>query len=322
MKRIIFIILTIILLLTFTIPSYGEILNNFENKYGMELQYGTNPDYDGKISISGLYVYDDDDDYVFTILYNGGKLLTFEDEGIEKVMTSFFNPPSGDIIKISWLENSERITSSQGKVQYRVDKDEIENSEVENITVFFYDVKYGFDNDKNISCYFEVSKDILDEAPLYTDLKLGYQKSQEVSSIKNKKESKYGMELQHRTDPDYEGNIKIKGVYVYYDKSDYIFTVLYSGGKLETLYRNGVEQVKTSFFNPPSGDIIKITSLENSDRITSSQGKVQYRVDKDKAENNEVGSITVFLNESKGDNETIWCNFKISKDILEKSPVF
>ncbi|MCK8060422.1 MULTISPECIES: hypothetical protein [unclassified Fusibacter] len=65
-------------------------------------------------------------------------------------------------------------------------------------------------------------------------------------------ESKYGFEITGlQFNSDYPGSIKIEGVYVYRDQDDYVFTLLYSNGKLAEVVRNGTTVPKTSFFNPP-----------------------------------------------------------------------
>lgn len=142
------------------VASYKTQLSYDNVDYGVPVKFTTNPDYPGDIEIDGLYVYKEGKDYIFTLLYSNGELVTVNG----KTKTSFFNPPGGDILKISWFENSERISSDNQKIQYRVDSELLE-SVSDSITIFLFDILY--DNaDENISCYFKISGINFKEVPI------------------------------------------------------------------------------------------------------------------------------------------------------------
>lgn len=162
-------------------------LSNGTINYGMPIHFTTNPDYPGVININGLYVYKEGKDYIFTLLYSNGELVTFYDEqGNEKVKTSFFNPPEGDILMISYLNNSEHISSDNQKIQYRVDA-KLLQSVPDSITIFLYDKIFNNEYE-NISCYFKISdlnfKESSKPQKLYT-IKFNSNGGSEVNSILN-----------------------------------------------------------------------------------------------------------------------------------------
>lgn len=128
-------------------------LNN-ENQYGMLLKYGWNDDYPGDIVVDEIRVYKDGgEDYIFTLLYSGGELVTMDFDGIEKVQTSFFNPADEDFLKVSWFDETDRITSSEGIVQYRIDAAKID--QVTQITIFLFDILFRDDGEKKYQLLYE-----------------------------------------------------------------------------------------------------------------------------------------------------------------------
>lgn len=142
-------IILLLLVLVFTVLTSGNAigaemdyevasnktqLNYDDEYYGVPVKFRKNPYYPGDI-ITELYVYREGSDYIFTILYSNGEIGTTVNG---KIKTSFFNPPKGDILMISWLDNSELIVSDNQKIQYRVDVDWIE-SVSDSITIFLFD---------------------------------------------------------------------------------------------------------------------------------------------------------------------------------------
>jgi len=116
MKKIINVLLMLVCLITMNLV-FADFELTDENKYGLEVQYSTNSAYPGEISIDGVYVYQTETEYVFTIKYSNGELVKFNDKGNPKAKTSFFNPPSGDIIKLSWMGNYDKVTESKNLIQ-------------------------------------------------------------------------------------------------------------------------------------------------------------------------------------------------------------
>lgn len=155
---------------------FADVEINNENKYGQEIEYSTNKDYPGEISIDGVHVYQNETEYVFTILYSNGELVKVENGENSKVKTSFFNPPSGDILKMSWLDNFDKVTENKNSIQYHVDKELF--NQVDLITVFLFDIKYD-NNDENISVYFEIDYIDFGGIPYVDSLVSGY----EISNV-------------------------------------------------------------------------------------------------------------------------------------------
>jgi len=178
MKRLVSCALVIVLLISFNISFADSTLSN-EDKYGMELEFEINNDYPGEVKIDGLYVYQENDVYVFSILYSNGELKEMNDNGSMKVKTSFFNPPSGSIIMTSWIDNYDNVISDENKVQYIIEKnllDSISNdhSEENMITVFLYDINFD-NNEENISVYFRIDQLDSSEVTHVSSLKSGHE---------------------------------------------------------------------------------------------------------------------------------------------------
>ena len=171
MKKIINVLLMLVCLITMNLV-FADFELTDENKYGLEVQYSTNSAYPGEISIDGVYVYQTETEYVFTIKYSNGELVKFNDKGNPKAKTSFFNPPSGDIIKLSWMGNYDKVTESKNLIQYHVDKDSF--SMVNEITVFLFDILHDNSED-NISVYFYTNRIIIDKVPHVDSLISGYE---------------------------------------------------------------------------------------------------------------------------------------------------
>jgi len=185
MKRLVICALVIILMISFNISFAYSTLSN-EDKYGMELTFELNYDYPGEVKIDGLYVYQENEVYVFSILYSSGELKEMNDNGSMKVKTSFFNPPNGNIIMTSWIDNYDNIICDDNIVQYIIDKNNFDiisndHSEENMITVFLYDI--NFDNDdENISVYFRINQLDSSEVPHASSLQSGHEINSEKSN--------------------------------------------------------------------------------------------------------------------------------------------
>lgn len=120
MKKRIILLLAVLMLCTNMIPAFASVGLKPELQYGMPVKFQTTRDYPGAVKIDGIFVYKDAKEYVFTILYSNGELVKLDNQGVKTIKSSFFNPPSGDILGISWLSNFSFITSDNKKIQYRV----------------------------------------------------------------------------------------------------------------------------------------------------------------------------------------------------------
>lgn len=181
MKKVLNLFLCIVLLGAIAKPVFAGLELNNENKYGLQLEFDLNQDYPGEIVIDGIYVYKDGADYIFTILYSNGELVTENNNGKKTVASSFFNPPNGDIIEVSKFSEFDRISSSDNIIQYRIDVDKV--LQVDDITIFLYDVLYGTDNDKNISCYINMKNINLELCPTIDEIINGYEVSSKEVSV-------------------------------------------------------------------------------------------------------------------------------------------
>lgn len=178
MKRLVSCALVITLLILFNISFAHKTLSN-EDKYGMELTFELNNDYPGEVKIDGLYVYQENDVYVFSILYSNGNFIEMNDNGSMKVKTSFFNPPNGSIIMTSWIDSYDNIISDENKVQYIVKQNKFDvvsndRGEENMITLFLYDVNF-YNDEENISVYFQMDQLNSSEVPHASGLKSGYE---------------------------------------------------------------------------------------------------------------------------------------------------
>lgn len=176
MKKKITLLLTALMLWTIMIPAFASVGLKPEEQYGIPVKFQSNQAYPGAIKIDGVFVYKDAKEYVFTILYSNGELAKLDNQGAKTVKSSFFNPPSGDKLEISWLNNFSRITSDNKKIQYRTDMEKL--LQCRQITVFLYDILYNND-DQNISCYFNIADINFDKVPSVQDLLNGYEFSAE-----------------------------------------------------------------------------------------------------------------------------------------------
>lgn len=134
---------------------FADVELSNESKYGLALDFGTNSDYPGEIIIDGVFIHEDASDYIVSVLYSQGNLVTIKNNGILGVKTSFFNPSSGDLIEISWLHDFDRTSYEEGLVQYTVDKAAL--MKVDTITIFLYDTEYN-NSDQNISVYLDMQR--------------------------------------------------------------------------------------------------------------------------------------------------------------------
>ena len=177
MKKLMCLVLLVVLAMSAGL-CYGNDLLPDEEQYGKKINFQTSSDYPGDVSIDGLYVHQNKELYIFTILYSGGILATEDQNGKQVVDTSFFNPPSGTIISINNGVNNEFISSKPGVVQYTVKKEWIEavkadKSEDNVITVFLHDIEHN-SYETNIMVFFNLNE--LDtKLPLSDEMKLGYE---------------------------------------------------------------------------------------------------------------------------------------------------
>jgi len=170
MKKLINVLLLVLCLVTMNMV-FADIELTDENKYGLEIEYSLFGGYQGEISIDGVYVYQTNDEYVFTVKYSNGELVKVDYRGNPKVKTSFFNPPSGDIIKISWMGNFDKVTESNNSIHYNVDKDSF--SQVKAITVFLFENHDKSEEDIFLS--FRTEYIDMDEIPHENSLISGYE---------------------------------------------------------------------------------------------------------------------------------------------------
>lgn len=182
-KRIASVMMVIVLLLsTF---SFATIVPD-DVKYGNPLVYSLGEEYDGEITIDGLYVYKDKEEYIFTVLYSNGQLIENEHEGVMRAKTSFFNPPNYTVIEINWFKNFERVTSDDKKVQYRVPISYFDTSKNDfdgenSVTVLLYDAATGL-TEEMISFNFKFDQFTSNELQTSNDVKNGYEIKDEAIS--------------------------------------------------------------------------------------------------------------------------------------------
>ena len=63
---------------------FADVGISDESKYGLALDYGTNPDYPGKIIIDGVFIHEEESDYVVTVLYSQGDWLRLDTMGLQE----------------------------------------------------------------------------------------------------------------------------------------------------------------------------------------------------------------------------------------------
>lgn len=165
-KSVLFIILLLIL---FSNLSYAGDLIGAESKYGLSFDL-TNSFFPGDVVIDGTYIYEDEEDYIITVLYSGGELVTTYNDGIETVATSFFNPPSGDRLMI--FNNFRLVSSTENMIKYRVNKEAL--LKCDGISIFLYDKIIGHDDDQNISLFFKLSNIDFDKVPAFDQIDNGH----------------------------------------------------------------------------------------------------------------------------------------------------
>lgn len=144
--------------------------------------------------------------------------------------------------------------------------------------------------------------------------------SASFGSVGVSNESKYGMPVEFTVNRDYPGKIEIEGLYVYKDKGEYIFSLVYSGGNPATVTIKGKDVPKTSFINPPKQDTVDISWMHEPDRIRWDDEKIQFRVDAGKFL--QVDSISIFVFDALYDNadQNIGCYFDVGDINLNKIP--
>lgn len=170
------IVLVSLLVLIGIIPIYGEIGLDNESKYGLELEYSQSSEFPGDITVEGIFIHENDDNYIVTLKYSDSNLVKVTHKGEEKVKTSFFNPPGGSYIKYSWLNDFDRITEGKDTVIYQVDKEAFKK--VSGISIFLYD--QNFDNqEENLTVYFSTSSIDFDNLPQEDSLKEGFEMGSE-----------------------------------------------------------------------------------------------------------------------------------------------
>lgn len=174
MKRIVAIFMVMVLcLMGWTTNVEGSLLSN-EEMYGKKMygfQWG---DYAGDIVLGDLYAYRDGDEYVFTLLYSGGQLESFTKDGHTAVKTSFFSPPDGDLIQLSWIKNFDKVSSDEQTITYRTSVEVMEQLDI--ITVFLYDANLSSD-EQDINYQIEFDTQSFDNIPTIDEVVTGYDPS-------------------------------------------------------------------------------------------------------------------------------------------------
>lgn len=171
MKKVLNVAIILFCLVMIT-PVFADIVVNEESQYGTEVEFVSFGDYDGDISIDGMYVHQSQNEYIFTVTYSNGQLAYVKNNGELRLKTSFFNPPDGDDIKLFWGGNYDRITVKDNVIQYRVDKEVFDK--VDDITIFLFDEMMN-DDDKNISLYFRQEDINVKDSPDASTLVEGYE---------------------------------------------------------------------------------------------------------------------------------------------------
>ncbi|MDW7661515.1 MAG: hypothetical protein SCL54_08885 [Bacillota bacterium] len=165
-KSILFIILLLILFSTLT---YADDLIDAESRYGLSFELSRSF-FPGAVVIDGTFIYETEDDYIITVLYSGGELVTTYNDGIETVATSFFNPPSGDQLMI--YNNFKLVSSTESMIKYRINKEAL--LKCDGISIFLYDKIFGHDDDKNISLYFKLNNIDFEKVPTVDQIDNGH----------------------------------------------------------------------------------------------------------------------------------------------------
>lgn len=188
MKKAINILLILVLLAAMS-TVFADVEVDEVSKFGKELDFDYDSSFPGNINIEGIYIYEDETDYVVTLKYVDSHLAKEDFNETQKVKTSFFNPPSGDLIKYSWVGNFERVTEGKNIVQYHVEKSLLE--EVKMITILLYDEAYD-QGDEHFIITFRTDQINFDKLPDEDSLVSGYEiKHEDLSASLNTEPSSW-----------------------------------------------------------------------------------------------------------------------------------
>lgn len=183
MRKLSLFLCTILLCTMCNYPIQAVELNN-ESLYGKKLTFSSfNEAYKGEMSVTGIYIYEEDDEYYVTVLYEGGELLMVNQGGNMYPNSSFFNPPGGSVIKFGHYSEWERLETGDGFVRFRVEKEKLES--VSSITIFLKDKAIDDDDGSDILLNFDLKSFDFDTVPLKGELVNGFNlnNSSEITSV-------------------------------------------------------------------------------------------------------------------------------------------
>ncbi len=176
MKKLLpFMVMTLVIITALSSgASFSEDLINDELRYGLRIGKGSS-DGINDLTVDDIFIYSDQDDYVVTVQYSGGDVETVISDDMIIPKSSFFNPPSGDIVMVSWLTEPNRIYFDESLIQYRVDKAEL--IECDSITIMIFDKKFpntaSFE-ERVIYTFYNNGIDF-DKIPDINELTIGYE---------------------------------------------------------------------------------------------------------------------------------------------------
>lgn len=183
MKRIV----SVILCLSIILSSLCQMVIAKEltdvNKYGMEITYRESDEYVGNIELGGMYVYKTSTDYVFTLKYDAGTIKTYEIDNKTVPVISFFEPPNGDTIMVSWLDEKERLTLTEDTMQIVADRTKVDLARELSMKIF--DPELDLIDDDFTTTYFRTSDVDWSKVPTESEMIEGYgfESEESVSKI-------------------------------------------------------------------------------------------------------------------------------------------
>lgn len=136
-------------------------------------------------------------------------------------------------------------------------------------------------------------------------------------------ENMFGKPIEFTQFGEYSGDVQIDEVFIYQEEQSYIITLKYSNGQLIT---NDEGALKTSFFNPPNGSVIKISGYNAPDKVNHKGHIIQYTADKEAFRT--IEGITIFLYDVNHDNddENISVHFSLKSfdfsDVPDKGALY